>query len=173
MYNEDLISKLTPILASIRSALDFTTTTESTNASISNDDRATNVATIKAAISSAQTDLAALDTTTYVGVNAPSPVESEIIFPSSTPPEVRVGGTSLVEAHAISYDHNNIEVGRGASSFLDWASSDTAVASVSVDGNRFGAITGVTEGNITITVTHRNSGALATLPIVVGPAPEV
>jgi len=167
MYNEDLILQLNSALSSVREALDITTANEQTNATISNSDRAANVVIIKAAVSSATTTLKAIDTSQYEGQNAPDPVESEIIFIST--PSVTAGASTLMEAHTITYDHNGVEVNRGLSSFLNWTSSDTTVAGVAVNGDRLGVVTGVSEGNITLTVTHRNSGALASLPVVVGP----
>ena len=157
MYNEDLILQLNSVLSSVREALDTTTVNEQNNASISNADRAANVVIIKAAVSSATTTLKAIDTSQYEGQNAPDPVESEIIFIST--PSVTAGASTLMEAHTITYDHNGEEVNRGLSSFLNWASSDTTAASVAVNGDRLGVVTGVAEGNITITVTHRTSGA--------------
>ena len=169
MYNEDLILQLNSALSSVREALDITTANEQNDGSISSEDRAANVVIIKAAVSSATTVLNAIDTSQYEGQNAPDPVESEIIFIST--PSVTAGASTLMEAHTITYDHNGVEVNRGLSSFLNWTSSDTTVAGVAVNGDRLGVVTGVSEGNITLTVTHRNSGALASLPVVVGPAP--
>ena len=170
MYNEDLILQLNSALSSVREALDTTTVNEQ-NIGLSSSDRAANTVIIKAAVSSATTTLSAIDTSQYEGQNAPDPVESEIIFIST--PSVTAGASTLMEAHTIAYDHNGVEVNRGLSSFLNWASSDTTVAGVTVNGDRLGVVTGVAEGNITVTVTHRNSGALASLPVVVGPAPAV
>ena len=161
VHNEDMIFSLNTALSSVREALDTTVKIEQAP-SMSTSDRNSNVAIVKAAVTSAISVLQNCGSESFLGTASPDP--QMVTFRVIGNDTVSAGsGTGTFVATADFMDHNGISTSINKEVLATWSSSDTAVVSVN---SSTGVYTPVSQGNITVTARYTD-GSVSSAPMVV------
>ena len=161
VHNEDLIIDLNSALSKVREALDTTVKIEQ-DPSMSVSDRNSNVAIVKAAVTSAISVLQHCGSENFLGTASPDP--QMVMFRVTGNGTVSVGsGTGTFVATAEFMDHNGISTATDEVVSATWSSSDSNIVSVNPST---GVFTPLIVGNVTISARH-SSGSISSVPMIV------
>ena len=161
VHNEDMILSLNAALSSVREALDTTVKIEQAP-SMSTSDRNSNVAIVKAAVTSAISVLQNCGSESFLGTASPDP--QMVTFRVIGNNTVSAGsGTGTLIATADFMDHNGVSTATDEKVSAIWFSSDVNIISVN---SSTGVFTPLVPGNVTISARHSN-GAISSVPMIV------
>ena len=161
VHNEDMIIDLNSALSKVREALDTTVKIER-DPSMSTIDRNSNVAIVKAAVTSAISVLQNCGSENFLGTASPDPQATTLNVIGAGTFVASSGNFSLL-ATAEFMDHNGISTATDEVVPATWSSSDTNIVSVN---SSTGVVTPLIVGNVTISARH-SSGSISSVPMIV------